>query len=182
MAKFNLYSTIDDLLVFSAALPLSVLLSSAKLRVGLGASEICFSTPVRSWFFSRANIIPIVRGHGIYQPAMDRAIHMLDKNRWVHIFPEGKVNPSDSSLLPFRWGVSRLIMDAQVPPLLVPIFHRGCHEILPLGKPYIPKIGKTVRASSSFAYLSTTYVCTAPHSLWRSDRYSSSAGQGAESQ
>jgi monolysocardiolipin acyltransferase len=35
-------------------------------------------------------------------------------------------------------------MESKLPPLIVPIYHHGCHEVLPCKSPYIPQFGKTV--------------------------------------
>ena len=44
---------------------------------------------------------------------------------WVHIYPEGKVNTDPTTMLRFKWGLGRLIMEADVPPFVVPMYHAG---------------------------------------------------------
>lgn len=36
----------------------------------------------------------------------------------------GKINVENDEILPFRWGVGRLIMEADVKPIVVPIYHK----------------------------------------------------------
>ena len=43
-----------------------------------------------------------------------------------------------------KWGVGRLIAEARIPPLVLPFWHEGLSDVLPVGKPYIPQIGKRV--------------------------------------
>jgi len=103
----------------------------------LAPEEICFKNSFTKWFFSAAQTIPIVRGDGIHQKGMDHAIELLNQNKWVNIFPEGKVD--DSKILPFRWGIARLILESQRfdtalirrPPIVIPIYHKGMG-----GKPF----------------------------------------------
>ena len=48
----------------------------------------------------------------------------------------------------FRWGVSRLLLEADVPPLVVPIFITGLDEVMheARGWPrFLPRVGKKVR-------------------------------------
>jgi len=48
----------------------------------------------------------------------------------------------------FRWGVSRLLLEADIPPLVVPIFVTGLDEVMheARGWPrFVPRVGKKVR-------------------------------------
>ncbi|KAL2920184.1 Lyso-phosphatidylcholine acyltransferase [Polyrhizophydium stewartii] len=127
----NHSATLDDPILFGM-LPWRTLLRAEDMRWSLGAKEICFTNAFTSW--SRG-VIPIVRGDGIHQPAMDEALALLNNDRWVHIFPEGRVNQS-SEMLRFKWGIARLVMDAKTPPLVLPFFHRGMETMVPLKQHY----------------------------------------------
>jgi monolysocardiolipin acyltransferase len=59
-------------------------------RWSLGAKEICHSSRFTSWFFSLGQVMPVIRGEGIYQTAVNKAIEELNKGSWIHIFPEGR--------------------------------------------------------------------------------------------
>ncbi|KAJ3153960.1 hypothetical protein HDU89_008827 [Geranomyces variabilis] len=97
-----------------------------------------------SWFFGSGQVIPTVRGDGVFQPAIDVALTKLAHNGWIHIFPEGKVNQLREQL-PYRWGVGRLILESPQPPLVLPIWHRGFEVAMPEDAPdgrYYPRPGK----------------------------------------
>jgi len=50
---------------------------------------------------------------------------------WVHIFPEGKVHQKqDKTMRYFKWGVSRLILEAEPAPDLVPMFIEGFDQVM----------------------------------------------------
>lgn len=57
------------------------------------------------------------------------------KTSWFHVFPEGFVlqlePPHENSMRYFKWGVSRLILEATVAPIVVPIFTYGLEKIAP---------------------------------------------------
>lgn len=78
-----------------------------------------------SRFFNNGQVIETVRGGGIFQPAVDKAIKLLQDGEWVryirarrfgqslmrqiHVFPEGKIsqitiNPP-GGMIRFKWGV-----------------------------------------------------------------------------
>ncbi|KAL7749276.1 Lyso-phosphatidylcholine acyltransferase [Sorochytrium milnesiophthora] len=109
----NHASTIDDPALWGL-LRMRTFVPPTRLRWSLGAQEICYKNKLR-----------------VYQAGMDCAVDKLNEGGWVHIFPEAKVHQEDY-LLPFRWGVARLIMDCDVAPLVVPIYHAGLAHIHPL--------------------------------------------------
>lgn len=98
------------------------------------------------------------RGSGIYQPSINHAIDLLNRNAsWIHIFPEAKVNHDPEKLLPFKWGIARLVMECKADLCIVPMYHCGMSEVLPDGKIF-PRlfrkitlgIGDPIRAEKLF--------------------------------
>ncbi|CAF0800627.1 unnamed protein product [Brachionus calyciflorus] len=139
----NHYSCCDDPVVFGAILPFSTYLSPQKphLRWSLAAREVCFSKPWHSLLFRLGKVLPIDRGHGVYQPVMNQILEELEKGDWLHIFPEGKVNETKEHIR-LKWGVGRLVADSKVTPIVLPFYHYGLDDILPNRKPYVPQIGQ----------------------------------------
>lgn len=117
---------------------------------------------------------------GLHQPAMTQAIRLLSspssspasetytttgtdavpspltfpsyrKHSWVHVFPEGLVHQHpDVDLRYFKWGVARLILEADPVPDILPMFIDGTQRVMPedRGFPrFLPRIGKTIRVS-----------------------------------
>ncbi|XP_011163950.1 tafazzin homolog isoform X1 [Solenopsis invicta] len=114
-----------------------------KIRWSLAAQDICFTNVWHSYFFMLGKCIPIVRGDGVYQEAMDFCIERLALGEWVHVFPEGKVNMLKEEMR-LKWGVGRLILESPVTPIVIPICHLGMDEVLPNEPPYVLKVGKRV--------------------------------------
>ena len=123
-----------------------------KFRWALGAREICHSNWLYEWFFTLGQTLPIVRGHGIYQPVMDFALELLNRGEWIHFFPEGRVIQSPfEALLRWKWGMARLILECNVNPVLIPIWHSGFNHMLPMSSlkttyliDMIPRPGKDI--------------------------------------
>ncbi|CAG8822424.1 24353_t:CDS:2, partial [Gigaspora margarita] len=107
-----------------------------RTRWTLGAQEICFTTPKLSNFFALGQVIPTIRGAGIYQPAMNFALERLNEGKWIHIFPEAKINQT-TELIYFKWGIGRLIMESINPPIRdhtwIPLF--GKNIVIVYGDP-----------------------------------------------
>lgn len=68
------------------------------------------STRTIGAFFQCGQVVPIIRGNGIFQPAVNESIRLLQQGKWVHVFPEGKVNQS-SELIRLKWGIGRILLE-----------------------------------------------------------------------
>jgi len=127
----NHISELDDPLIWSVLLPKEKY-TSDSFRWIPGAKEIMFDNPLYSWFFRAGRVYPIIRGAGIYQEGMDISIELLNKNSWIHIFPEGKVNQSGKLFSRFKWGVGRMIYESDITPIVIPIYFSGLDILLPI--------------------------------------------------
>jgi len=113
-----------------------------KTRFVSAASDICFTRNVYSVGFSLGQVIPVVRGDGVYQKGMNYMVDSLDLGRWCHHFPEGKIL-KNKEFIRFKWGVGRLIADCKITPLVLPIWHVGMDAVLPNKKTLFPTSNKT---------------------------------------
>lgn len=137
----NHVSVLDDPLIWGA-LP-AELWRSNKMRWVLGADNICFKSKALALFFSLGQVLSTRRfGAGPYQPSLDAAICLLNQGQWMHIFPEGFVHqplpPYEFSLKYFKWGISRMILEPEKPPIVIPMFGWGLQKIFPEDLP--PKL------------------------------------------
>ena len=70
------------------------------------------------------------------------------KYSWVHIFPEGKIHQTtDRRMRYFKWGVSRLILEAEPCPDVVPMWIEGVDDVMHETREwprFIPRGGKDV--------------------------------------
>ncbi|XP_041458599.1 tafazzin-like isoform X1 [Lytechinus variegatus] len=108
-----------------------------------GASEIAFIKRRYNYYFSLGQVVPVLRGDGVYQRGMDFCLEKLNNCGWTNIYAEGKVNMTND-FLRLKWGVGRLISECKMVPLVVPIWHIGMDDILPNYPPYIPRRNKKV--------------------------------------
>ncbi|KAK3884619.1 hypothetical protein Pcinc_011126 [Petrolisthes cinctipes] len=138
----NHYSCIDDPALWGV-LRWRYLWNARVMRWSPAAHDIAFTRKIYNCFFSYGKCVPIIRGLGVYQQAMDFMIERLKEGAWVHIFPEGKVNMVQTRMR-LKWGVGRLIYDCPITPVVLLFYHIGMDSVLPNKAPYIPRVGNTV--------------------------------------
>jgi len=67
---------------------------------------------------------------------------------WVHIFPEGMIHQHpDKVMRYFKWGVARLILEAEPCPDVLPMWIDGPQHIMDNNRPWprpLPRVGKDV--------------------------------------
>ncbi|KAN0060208.1 Lyso-phosphatidylcholine acyltransferase [Thecaphora frezii] len=140
----NHISVMDEPTIW-ATLPWRTFRSPHTTRWTLGASDIMFTSPFLRRFFAAGQVIETIRGGGIFQRSMDTSIAKLNEGQWIHLFPEGFVNVgTDTTLRRFKWGVSRLVAEAEKVPLVVPIWITGFDQIMPeprAAPKFLPRFG-----------------------------------------
>ncbi|EDW47623.1 tafazzin homolog [Drosophila sechellia] len=138
----NHYSCFDDPGLWGC-LPLGIVCNTYKIRWSMAAHDICFTNKLHSLFFMFGKCIPVVRGIGVYQDAINLCIEKAALGHWIHVFPEGKVNMEKEELR-LKWGVGRIIYESPKIPIILPMWHEGMDELLPNVEPYVIQRGKQV--------------------------------------
>ncbi|OUM69468.1 hypothetical protein PIROE2DRAFT_2555, partial [Piromyces sp. E2] len=83
-------------------------------------------------------IITVVRGNGVYQKDLDKAVEVVNNGEWLHIFPEGRIHPDKNSRInDFKWGVGRFIMESKKCPIIVPIYIYDFDKVIFVNKPFV---------------------------------------------
>jgi len=79
------------------------------------------------------------------------SVYMRNRHSWVHVFPEGLVHQHPAAdLRYFKWGVARLILEAEPAPDVLPMFIEGTQRIMPEFRTFprfLPRVGKPVRVA-----------------------------------
>lgn len=81
--------------ILLGTLDLKHLLRTTRMRWSLAAHDICYTCWEHAYFFSLGKCVPVIRGSGVYQQAVDFCIDRLTRGEWVHIFPEGIITASE---------------------------------------------------------------------------------------
>ena len=161
----NHISTLDDPVMWGGLLTnrmISELIDRNQMRHVLAAKDIIFTNPIFSWFFSTGQAIPIVRGDGIFQAGMQHCLDVMNLGRWLHFFPEGRVIQNNNFIGRLKWGIGRIVMESERPPVIIPIILRGFDVMKPLD--CLPRPFKQVRiivgepVNSSLFLQSTSHV------------------------
>ncbi|KKY39288.1 putative acyltransferase-like protein [Diaporthe ampelina] len=76
---------------------------------------------------------------------------LSNRHAWVHIFPEGLVHQhAQRQMRYFKWGVARLILEAEPMPDMVPMFIDGTSDIMNESRTWpraVPRPGKKVHVA-----------------------------------
>jgi monolysocardiolipin acyltransferase len=198
----NHTSVLDEPLVWGM-LPGHILGNGVNtLRWTLGADNICFKNKLLGTYFSLGQVLSTKRfGSGPFQGSLDAAVKLLSPSpeyeatnrspgslanegaaQWVHIFPEGFVNQpikKDHSytMRYFRWGVSRLVLEATVEPVVLPLWTTGLDLVMPedstgflgirnrLGRNVLIKVGEPVSSEMIRGFRQQWVALTAGHDM-----------------
>ena len=136
----NHVTIIDDGFVDSLIFPPRMFLEYDFIPHHVPEERNFFKGRLMSWFMRRMKCIPVRRGEGLFQPAMDRIIAVLRAGGCVRVFPEGTRSRS-GTLGRGRPGVGRVLYETGA--IVVPCFHRGLDQVLPIGC-VVPRVGKRV--------------------------------------
>ena len=74
--------------------------------------------------------------------------YLSRRHAWIHIFPEGRIHQrADKAMRYFKWGISRLILESEPCPDVVPIWIEGFDEVMHESRKFprfIPRMGKHI--------------------------------------
>jgi len=132
VSVFNHNSCFDDPGLMGALLTPAQLRDYKGMRWSCSGTEVVFLNRWISAYWALGKVVPITRGWGPNQPAIDFLLKRLNEGSWVNIFPQAKVYDNPSQRLPYyKWGAGRLIMESEISPIVLPVYHIGMNTILP---------------------------------------------------
>ncbi|CAM9426508.1 unnamed protein product [Scytosiphon promiscuus] len=150
----------DDPGLWSAILPFWRT-GRKKMRWALCTDDIYNANPVLRNILEAGRTLPIRRTRGMEQPLFKVFFDKLERGEWGHIFAEGAIRQpwrfgkGEPILGDFKAGIGRLLLRSKDPPLVLPMYHIGMHQIVsetPIHKrgrgkltSILPKVGRKVR-------------------------------------
>ncbi|KAA0158209.1 hypothetical protein FNF31_00517 [Cafeteria roenbergensis] len=142
-----------------------------RMRYTICTREVCFGMPALSAFFNTGGGFPVLRLFTPDQPASAWMLAHTDAGHWTNIFPEartwqeggiprrdaegrwsspsGRLTPPYSGVGPFKRGIGKIVANARLVPIVVPVFHQGMAHVLPQSptnevESWIPQTGHNV--------------------------------------
>ncbi|KAF2126184.1 hypothetical protein P153DRAFT_323342 [Dothidotthia symphoricarpi CBS 119687] len=113
-----------------------------------GKPETSLSSPDLSDPFSGGHLTFSTNGEDTF-PAP--SAYMSRRHAWVHVFPEGMIHQTEDRIMRyFKWGVSRLILESDPMPDVVPIFIEGFDDVMDERRTFpkfIPRPFKNIRVT-----------------------------------
>lgn len=127
-----------------------------------------FSKPDLSDPFSSGSLTYTTNGYDVFPSPSS---YLNRKHAWVHIFPEGKIHQAaDLNMSYFKWGVSRLILESEPCPDVVPMWIEGTEQVMSEARTFprfVPRIwGKTISITYGTA-LDTEQIFGDLRSRWK---------------
>jgi monolysocardiolipin acyltransferase len=133
---------------FQATMAQAIRLLSAPASTGPPrASPYSVRPSVADPFSSGALTYTTTGGDAFPVPSAYRS----NRHAWIHIFPEGCVHQHPTSdLRYFKWGVSRLVLESEPAPAVVPMFIDGMQHVMPEDRVFprfLPRVGARIRVA-----------------------------------
>ena len=126
----NHVGTIDDPVIWGALPWWWSVSDHSNARWNMASQEICHSNRLTAAGFGLGKNLPTVRGAGINQIAISEMQEVLKYEPWCHLFPEAMCNQS-GEIMPFKWGIGKLIATSKSPPIVLPLAHSGMETMYP---------------------------------------------------
>lgn len=95
--------------------------------------------------FTEGSLTYSTDGKDIYSAP---SAYLSNRHSWVHVFPEGLVHQhAQRQMRYFKWGVARMILEAEPMPDMVPMFIDGTIDVMNENRGFpriVPRAGKNV--------------------------------------
>eukprot|EP01135_Chromosphaera_perkinsii_P001579 Nk52_evm49s207 gene=Nk52_evmTU49s207 len=138
----NHHSCLDDPLLWGTFIDRCMQMKPGPypdhVRYSFAAEEIAFPQKCVNYFVAGGKVIPTRRGDGVYQRGIDFGIEKLNEGEFVHVFPEAMI-VLGRHYARLKWGIGRMVMEAERVPIIIPWWHIGMEKVLPPGC-VVPKL------------------------------------------
>ncbi|CAM9718566.1 unnamed protein product [Discosporangium mesarthrocarpum] len=108
-----------------------------KMRWSLCTDDIYFSNKRLSSVLKAGKTLPIKRRLGMEQRYLQDFFNKLEAGDWGHIFAEGAIRQpwrfghGKPLLGDFKVGIGRILLRSKNPPMVLPMYHIGLHQVAP---------------------------------------------------